>query len=57
MRRGKPSGDTEIGVAWLIVVIALAGGVNAFTSTCWTLAYTRFDLDPPQVARPRLQPA
>jgi len=35
-----------LGAAWLIVVAGFAGGVNAFTSTCWTVAYRRFDLEP-----------
>ena len=33
-----------LGAAWLVVAVAVAGGVNAFTSTCWTVAYSRFDL-------------
>jgi len=35
-----------LGSVWLIVVVAFAGGVRAFTSTCWTVAYSRFDLEP-----------
>jgi hypothetical protein len=33
------------GLPWLAVVVAVCGGVSAFTSTCWTLGYTRFDLE------------
>jgi hypothetical protein len=35
-----------LGAAWLVIVVTFAGGVNAFTSTCWTVAYTRFDVEP-----------
>lgn len=39
------------GVVWLMLLILVAGAVNAFTSTFWTLGYTRLDLDPlPQYA-------
>ena len=46
-----------LGAAWLIVVITFAGGVNAFTSTCWTVAYRRFDLEPQPAINPQPQPA
>jgi hypothetical protein len=40
-----------LGVPWLIVFFVAAGAINAFTSTFWTLGYTRLDLEPqPQVA-------
>jgi hypothetical protein len=35
-----------LALPWLGVVVAVSGGVSAFTSTCWTLSYTRFDLEP-----------
>jgi hypothetical protein len=35
-----------LGAAWLVVVATFVGGVHAFTSTCWTVAYPRFDLQP-----------
>lgn len=35
-----------LGAAWLVVVVTFTGGVKAFTSTCWTVAYSRFDLQP-----------
>jgi hypothetical protein len=38
------------GLIWVAVLLALSGGVNAFTSTFWTLAYTRFDQEPQPVA-------
>jgi hypothetical protein len=34
-----------LALPWLAVVVAVSGGVSAFTSTCWTLSYTRFDLE------------
>lgn len=34
-----------LGAAWLIVLITFVGGVNAFTSTSWTVAYPRFDAE------------
>jgi hypothetical protein len=42
------AGGTGIVLAlpWLVVVLAVSGGVSAFTSTCWTLSYRRFDLEP-----------
>jgi hypothetical protein len=46
-----------LGAAWLIVVITFAGGVKAFTSTCWTVAYTRFDLQPQPATGTQPQPA
>jgi hypothetical protein len=45
------------GAAWLIVVLTFVGGVKAFTSTCWTLAYTRFDLEPQPAVSGLPQPA
>lgn len=45
------------GAAWLIVVITFAGGVKAFTSTCWTVAYTRFDLQTQPAVNAQPQPA
>jgi hypothetical protein len=45
-----------LGAAWLLVAAALAGAVNAFTSTCWTLAYRRFDLEPQPVPNGRALP-
>jgi hypothetical protein len=45
------------GAVWLIVAVAFAGGVNAFTSTCWTLAYPRFDLQPAPATGTQPQPA
>jgi hypothetical protein len=38
------------GLIWVAVLLALSGGVTAFTSTFWTLAYTRFDQEPQPVA-------
>ncbi|HEX6350966.1 MAG TPA: hypothetical protein VF160_16440 [Candidatus Dormibacteraeota bacterium] len=35
-----------LGAAWLVVAVACLGAANAFTSTCWTLAYPRFDQEP-----------
>jgi hypothetical protein len=46
-----------LGVAWLIVVVTFAGGVKAFTSTCWTVAYTRFDLEAQPAVSTQPQPA
>jgi hypothetical protein len=46
-----------LGAAWLVVVITFAGGVNAFTSTCWTVAYTRFDLQAEPAVSRRPEPA
>jgi hypothetical protein len=46
-----------LGTAWLIVVVTFAGGVNAFTSTCWTVAYTRFDLQAQPAVGTQPQPA
>jgi hypothetical protein len=46
-----------LGAAWLVVVVTFAGGVNAFTSTCWTVAYTRFDLEPQPAVSTQPQPA
>jgi len=46
-----------LGAAWLIVVVTFAGGVNAFTSTCWTVAYRRFDLQAQPAVSPQPQPA
>ncbi len=46
-----------LGAAWLIVVITFVGGVKAFTSTCWTVAYTRFDLQPQPAVSAQPQPA
>jgi hypothetical protein len=46
-----------LGAAWLIVVVTFAGGVNAFTSTCWTVAYRRFDLEAEPAVSPQPQPA
>ena len=43
-----------LGSAWLIVVLTFVGGVKAFTSTCWTVAYT--PLRPGAAAR-RREPA
>ncbi|HEY8737758.1 MAG TPA: hypothetical protein VIO62_12035 [Candidatus Dormibacteraeota bacterium] len=45
------------GTAWLIVVATFTGGVRAFTSTCWTVAYTRFDLQAQPAVSPQPQPA
>lgn len=38
-----------LALAWVVVLAALSGGVSAFTSTCWTLAYRRFDQEPQPV--------
>ncbi len=38
------------GLIWFTILLALSGAVNAFTSTFWTLSYTRFDLEPQPVA-------
>jgi hypothetical protein len=38
-------------------VVTFAGGVNAFTSTCWTVAYTRFDLQAQPAVGTQPQPA
>ena len=46
-----------LGTAWLIVVVTFAGGVKAFTSTCWTVAYTRFDLQAQPATGTQPQPA
>jgi hypothetical protein len=46
-----------LGAAWLLVVVTFAGGVNAFTSTCWTVAYTRFDLQAQPAVSTQPQPA
>jgi hypothetical protein len=46
-----------LGTAWLIVVVTFAGGVNAFTSTCWTVAYSRFDLQAQPAVNTQPQPA
>jgi len=46
-----------LGAAWLVVVVTFAGGVNAFTSTCWTVAYTRFDLQAQPAVSTQPQPA
>ncbi len=45
------------GAAWLIVAVTLVGGVNAFTSTCWTVAYRRFDLQTQPAVSTQPQPA
>lgn len=45
------------GTAWLIVVAIFAGGVKAFTSTCWTVAYRRFDLQAQPAISTQPQPA
>lgn len=40
-----------LGVPWFVVLLIAAGAINAYTSTFWTLGYTRLDLEPqPQVA-------
>lgn len=46
-----------LGTAWLIVVITFVGGVKAFTSTCWTVAYPRFGLQPEPAVEAQPQPA
>jgi hypothetical protein len=46
-----------LGTAWLIVVVTFAGGVKAFTSTCWTVAYTRLDLEAQPAVSTQPQPA
>ena len=46
-----------LGAAWLIVVITFAGGVDAFTSTCWTVAYRRFDVEAQPAINSQPQPA
>ena len=46
-----------LGAVWLIVLVSFVGGVNAFTSTCWTVAYPRFDLLSVPVVNPQPQPA
>jgi hypothetical protein len=46
-----------LGAAWLIVLVTITGGVNAFTSTCWTVAYTRFDLQTQPAISAQTQPA
>jgi hypothetical protein len=38
-------------------VITFAGGVKAFISTCWTVAYPRFDLQPQPAVSAQPQPA
>jgi hypothetical protein len=38
-------------------VLTFVGGVKAFTSTCWTVAYTRFDLEPQPAVSAQPQPA
>jgi hypothetical protein len=40
-----------LAVPWLALVLVASGAISAFTSTYWTLGYTRLDLEPlPQVA-------
>ena len=46
-----------LGAVWLILVVSFVGGVNAFTSTCWTVAYPRLDLQSEPVVNPQPQPA
>ena len=41
-----------LGLPWLAAVIAISGGVSAFTSSCWTLSYSRFDAEPGPAAQP-----
>lgn len=43
--------------AWLVVVVTFAGGVKAFTSTCWTIAYPHFDAEPRPAINTQPQPA
>jgi hypothetical protein len=38
------------GLIWVAILLALSGAVNAFTSTFWTLSYTRSDREPQPVA-------
>jgi membrane associated rhomboid family serine protease len=38
-------------VPWLGLMLVASGAISAFSSTYWTLGYTRLDLEPvPQVA-------
>ena len=46
-----------LGAVWLAVALTLLGGIRAFTSTCWTLAYSRFDLQPQPAVSAQPQPA
>ena len=46
-----------LGAAWLALVLALAGGVSSFTSTSWTLAYRRFDVEAARAPSAHPQPA
>jgi hypothetical protein len=46
-----------LGSVWLLLVISFVGAVNAFTSTCWTVAYPRFDVQPEPVVNIQPQPA
>jgi hypothetical protein len=40
-----------LGVPWLLVLLIASGAIAAYTSTFWTLGYTRLGLEPePQVA-------
>ena len=46
-----------LGSVWLILVAGFIGGVNAFTSTCWTVAYPRFDVQSEPAVNTQPQPA
>jgi hypothetical protein len=39
-----------LGIPWLAIVLGAAGAVGAFTSTYWTLAYRRLELEPEPAA-------
>jgi hypothetical protein len=41
---------TILGVLWLGLLLVASGAILAFTSTYWTLGYTRLDLEPQQQA-------
>jgi hypothetical protein len=43
-------GGVILGVLWLGLLVVASGAIMAFTSTYWTLGYTRLDLEPPQQA-------
>jgi hypothetical protein len=38
-----------LAVVWAVITLMLSGAVAAFTSTMWTLAYARLDIDPQPV--------
>jgi hypothetical protein len=49
-------GGVIVGVLWLGLLVVASGAIMAFTSTYWTLGYTRLDLEP-QLQAAALPPA